>query len=89
MLVGLARTIGYLIIIYYVIKFISRYIAPLFLKKVLKNVEKKMNDQQQNQYKEQKGSIGETIIDKMPKSTKESNKNVGDYVDYEDVKDDK
>lgn len=85
MLVGLAKTIGYLIIIYYVIKFISRYIAPIFLKKVLKDVEKKMKDQQQAQYKEERGKVGETTINKKPQSSKERSIDDGDYVDYEDA----
>ncbi len=34
-------------------------------------------------------NVGETVIDKKPASSKESSKDVGDYVDYEEVKDDK
>jgi len=86
---GLLRTIAIIIIIYYAFKFIGKYIMPLFLRKVVSNVEKKMREQQENQYKQEAGNIGETIIDKKPRNTKESNKDVGDYVDYEEVKDDK
>ncbi len=85
---GLLRTILILIIVYYVFKFFSRYIAPIFLKKVIDNAEKKFREQQ-NQYQEQKteGEIGETIIDKKAPKTKVSNKEVGDYVDYEEIND--
>jgi len=86
---GLLKTIAILVIIYYVIKFFSRYIAPIFLKKVIDNVEKKYKEQQQNKYEEEAGKIGETVIAKKPVEPKESNKDVGDYVDYEEVKDDK
>jgi len=86
---GLLRTIAIIIIVYYAFKFIGKYIMPLFLKRVVKNVEKKMREQQENQYKEEAGNIGETVIAKKPQTTKESNKDVGDYVDYEEVKDDK
>ena len=86
---GLLRTVAIIIIIYYAFKFIGRYIMPLFLRKMVNNVEKKMRAQQENQYKQDVGDIGETIIDKKPQNSKESNKNVGDYVDYEEVKDDK
>jgi len=86
---GLLRTIAIIIIVYYAFKFIGKYIMPLFLKRVVRNVEKKMREQQENQYKQETGDIGETIIAKKPGGTKESNKNVGDYVDYEDVKEDK
>ena len=85
---GLLKTIAIIIIVYYAFKFIGKYIMPLFLKRVVKNVEKKMREQQENQYKEETGNIGETVIDKKPQSRK-SNKEVGDYVDYEEIKDDK
>lgn len=83
---GLLRTIAILIIIYYAIKIIGRYIMPLFIKKVVSNVEKKYREQQQKQ-QEPEGKVGETIIEKKAPKVKESNKNVGDYVDYEDVTD--
>jgi len=86
---GLLRTIAIIIIVYYAFKFIGKYIMPLFLKRVVKNVEKKMREQQENQYKEEAGNVGETVIDKKPTNMKESSKNVGDYVDYEEIKDDK
>ena len=86
---GLLKTIAILIIIYYVIKFFSRYIAPIFLKKVINNVEKKFKEQQQQQYPQDQtaGEVGETVIAKKPTQPKESNKDVGDYVDYEEIKD--
>jgi hypothetical protein len=86
---GLLKTIAILIIIYYALKFFSRYIAPIFLKKVMSNVEKKMKEQQQNQQTgEPQGKVGETVIAKKPSTPKEGNKDVGDYVDYEDVNED-
>ena len=59
---------------------------------VKENVEKKMRDQQQqfnNQEQKSTEKVGETVIAKKPSDYKEGNKNVGDYVDYEEVKDDK
>jgi uncharacterized protein involved in cysteine biosynthesis len=82
---GLLRTIAILVIIYYGFKIIGRYIMPLFLKKMVDNVEKKMRDQQEFQHQKEQGRVGETIIDKKPLNKKESNKDVGDYVDYEDI----
>ncbi|MBL4939235.1 MAG: DUF4834 domain-containing protein [Lutibacter sp.] len=82
---GLLKTIAIIVIGYYVFKFMGRYIMPLFLKKMVDNVEKKMRDQQENQYKNEQGKVGETIIDKKPQKAKESNKEVGDYIDYEDL----
>ncbi len=89
---GLLRTLAIIVIIYYAIKFIGRYILPLFVGKIIDNVEKKMRDQQQqfnNQQQKSTGKVGETEIAKKPSDYKEGNKDVGDYVDYEEVKDDK
>ena len=85
---GLLKTIAILIIAYYILKFFSRYIAPIFLKKVVNNMEEKIRKQQeQQQTSNDVGNIGETVIAKKPAKPKESNKDVGDYVDFEDVND--
>lgn len=85
---GLLKTIAILIIVYYVFKFFSRYIAPIFLKKVVSNMEEKIRKQQeQHQSNQTEGNVGETVIDKKAPSAKEGNKNVGDYVDYEEIND--
>jgi len=82
------KTIAILVIIYYIFKFFSRYIAPIFLRKVMTNVEKKFKEQQeQQQPSKDVGNIGETVIAKKPNQPKESNKDVGDYVDYEELND--
>lgn len=89
---GFLRTLAIIVIIYYAIKFIGRYILPLFVGKIINNVEKKMRDQQQqfnNQEQKSTGKVGETVIAKKPSDYKEGNKDIGDYVDYEEVKDDK
>lgn len=85
---GVLKTLAILIIVYYIFKFFVRYIGPIFLKKVVSNVEKKFNEQQQNQANTTEGEVGETIIAKKPVNQKQSNKNVGDYVDYEEVNED-
>jgi uncharacterized protein involved in cysteine biosynthesis len=85
---GILKTLAILIIVYYAFKFIGKYIAPIFLKKVINNVEKKYREQQQNQYNNTvEGEVGETVIAKKPSKEKEGNKTVGDYIDYEDVND--
>ena len=84
---GLLRTIAIIIIVYYAFKFVGKYILPLFLKRVVNNVEKKMREQQENQHKQEAGNVGETVIDKKPTNIKESSKDVGDYVDYEEIND--
>ncbi len=50
-------------------------------------MEKKVNEQQDYQQPEDKINVGETTIERNQKKTNVSNKNVGEYVDYEEVKD--
>ncbi|MDP3314220.1 DUF4834 family protein [Lutibacter sp.] len=85
---GLLRTIAIIIIVYYVFTFLSRIFLPIFFKKVVENVEKKYKEQQNQQHQTTKGKVGETVIDKKP-NLKESSNEVGEYVDYEEIKDDK
>jgi hypothetical protein len=82
---GFFRTILIILLVYYGIKILSRMLAPVFFKYVSKKAEKKFGQQFGNfQTNKPPEKEGETIIDKMPK-TKPSNKDVGEYVDYEEI----
>ena len=85
-LMNFIRTILIILLIYYALKIIGRYVFPIFLKKMMNNVEKKFNNQQFGD-QGQKSSVkeGETVIDKAPNTKSNTNKDVGEYVDYEDV----
>lgn len=84
---GFLRTVIIIIITYYILSFLSKYILPLFLKSMVRNAEKKFREQQQSQQENANGKVGETVITKKPENQKDSNKNVGDYIDYEEIKD--
>jgi hypothetical protein len=80
---GLLRTLFIIIAVYYAIKFIGRLAFPHILNRFMQKMENKMREQQgYTKYDETK--VGETVIDKAPKS-KKSNDSVGEYVDYEEV----
>ncbi|MGB5417895.1 DUF4834 family protein [Algibacter sp.] len=85
---GLLRTILIIALIYYGIKILSRIFAPLLLKFAAKKAEERFGDQfgqyQKKQQQEPQKKEGEITIDKVPQ-TKTSNKNVGEYVDYEEI----
>ena len=83
---GFLRTILILILAYYVLSWLGRILFPVIFQKAVNNLEKKVREQQG--YKETKENIkeGETVIDKTP-SQQQSNKNVGEYVDYEEIDD--
>ncbi|WP_298555566.1 DUF4834 family protein [uncultured Algibacter sp.] len=82
---GLLKTILIIALVYYGIKIVSRIFAPFLLKYATKKAEQRFGGQfgQRKQPEPQKKE-GEITIDKIPK-TKVSNKDVGEYVDYEEI----
>jgi len=87
-LTGFLRTILIIILVYYGLKFVGKLLFPIFFQKMVKNFENKVREQQGYQQADENIKEGETSIAKKPISTKESNKDVGEYVDYEEVDDD-
>ena len=85
--VGFIRTILIIMMIWYGVKILSKLFAPYLMRFVVKKAEQKFGqqfNQQQNRQKSQQKE-GETTINKAPEQTKTSNKNVGEYVDYEEI----
>lgn len=70
-------------LIYILLRFLIRLITPF----LLRHMSNKMNDNFKNTKRTSnpKQKEGEVSIDKMPKRNKQSNKNIGDYVDYEEL----
>ena len=82
---GLFKTILIIMMIWYGLKILSKLFAPALLRYVAKKAEKQFGQQfnQKNRPQPPKNE-GEVIIGKTPQS-KTSNKNVGEYVDYEEI----
>lgn len=85
---GLLRTILIIALVYYGLKILSRIFAPFLMKYVSKKAEERFGGQfgqfQKGARREAPKREGEVTIDKMPQ-TKTSNKQVGDYVDFEEI----
>ncbi|MDJ0645449.1 MAG: DUF4834 family protein [Flavobacteriaceae bacterium] len=82
---GLLRTLLIILIIYYGLKLVARFVFPLVMKRFANNVEKRFNEQQdQFRRDQQQTNVGETVIDKAPREQK-SNESIGEYVDFEEV----
>lgn len=73
-------------LVYYGLKFIARYLIPIFFQKIVKNAEEKFKQQKGYQDFNTKKE-GETSIDKKPNSEGKTNNNVGEYIDYEEIDD--
>jgi len=76
-----------LILGYYAFKWLARVFLPIMMQKAVRNFEKKAREQQGYQNPQDNVREGETVIDKQPSPSKESNNNVGEYVDFEEVDD--
>ncbi len=83
-IIGLFKMILTILFVYYVVKFVMRFITPFLLKKAVETMEKKAKQQYHNN-QQPDVKEGEVVIDKKPTNIKESNKNVGEYVDFEEV----
>lgn len=77
----------FLILGYYAFKWLARILLPFLMQKAVRNFEKKAREQQGYQPAQDHVKEGETVVDKKPVQRKESNNNVGEYVDFEEVDD--
>ncbi len=87
---GFLKTVLIILLVYYGIKILSRIFAPYLIRYMSKKVQQRFGEQFQQQYRQQNAQThrekeGETVIDKMPHTQKTSNKNVGEYIDYEEI----
>lgn len=82
------RVVLIILLIYFGLKILFRLLGPLLLKFILKRVgkqfEKKFGSFDTSRTSKKKKE-GEVSIEKRPKNTRKSKKNVGEYIDYEEL----
>lgn len=81
------RVVLIVLLIYFGFKILIRWLGPLLLKYFLKKIGKKFEQNMggfSNMGRPAKKE-GEISIDKKPKSTPNSGKEVGEYIDYEEI----
>lgn len=90
--VGLFKTILIFALIYYGFKFLARTVFPWILKRWINKKMGQFQNQGQQQYQEQqkaqefsKQHEGEVKIQSRGSKTKSETKDMGDFVDYEEV----
>ncbi len=83
------KTILIILLVYFGLKIILRWVAPLILKYFMKKAGKRFQDQFQRQQgfnsQQSQRKEGDVSIDKKPHNQRKSNKNVGEYIDYEEI----
>jgi hypothetical protein len=77
---GFVKTLFYIILFYYLFKFAVRIFAPILMQKAVNKMQEKM----QEQYKQQQEQY--TNTSQSSKVTPKPKKEVGEYIDYEEVK---
>ena len=84
-LTGVLKFILILLLIYYGFKILTRLFGPLLLRYITKKAGEKFGQhfQQFSQYKS--STEGEVTIEKKRTSSSQTNKDAGEYVDYEEI----
>lgn len=84
---GLLKTILIIILVYYTLKLLARIFAPFLFKYAAKKFEQKFGNgyNQTSQGSDKNQKEGETVIDSIPNQHQKSNKNVGEYIDFEEI----
>lgn len=83
-LTNFLRTLFIIILVYYGIRLVTRYILPLLVDKGLKNMQQKMQDQQRQNQRSTRPP-GEVTIEFKNRTGKNGGQTKGDYIDFEEV----
>ena len=84
-LINFLRTLIIIAIIYYGIRFVTRYLLPILLNKSVKNMQQKMQDQYRQQNQRPSKPEGEVTIEQNRTNSRNTAPDQGEYVDFEEV----
>jgi hypothetical protein len=85
---GIVRTIFYMLMFYYVFKFLAKLFLPLLVKKVVQKAGENFEQQQryaQDNSWEKTSTKDEVIFNTAKSKNPRETKKVGEYVDYEEI----
>ncbi|WP_421807337.1 DUF4834 family protein [Flagellimonas sp.] len=83
----LLQTILIVILVYYGLKFLLKWLAPKLLNYAVKKTNERFNGQfgDRQDFDTAQPKEGETIISKKPPRRSNSSKKVGEYIDFEEI----
>ena len=84
MLIGLIRFLFWFFFISYLIKILSRLLAPILMKRFANKMQDRFNQQHHNQ-QDPFQKEGKVTIERTNTSKKRNSDDLGDYVDFEEV----
>ncbi|PXX24988.1 DUF4834 family protein [Arenibacter sp. ARW7G5Y1] len=85
---GFLKTILIVLLVYYLLKILAKWFAPKLFRYAARKTEEHFKEKfegfagQQTKAEEQ---IGDVIIDRKTTNKKNSSKNVGEYIDFEEI----
>ncbi len=82
------KTVALIFLIYILLKYLGRILAPFLMKKFLRKMGARFQQQTHHQYQDTNNSNqeeGEVTIEQPQTSNKKKTRDVGDYVDFEEV----
>lgn len=83
--VGLFRTVVFLLAVYFLIKLFTRYVLPLIVANKIKQMQQDMNRRNQQYYRSDRPE-GEVKIDFGNQNNNKNRKTTeGEYIDFEEV----
>jgi hypothetical protein len=83
---GLVKTLLIILLVYYGLKVLYRLFFPAFIKYAAKKAEQRFHESyKQRQTQQNSAKEGETSITKYPPKRANPNKKVGEYIDFEEI----
>lgn len=80
--VGFFKTIGIIVIIYLVLKFVGRLLFPIVVKKAVNNMQARHSQYQRQQQHKQEGEV---TVESNRRQQSRTNTTEGEYVDFEEI----
>lgn len=85
---GILKTILVILLVYYLLKIIARWFAPKFFAYAARKTERHFKEQFENfqtSSRDDERPEGDISIDKKPTRNKSTSKDIGEYIDFEEL----
>lgn len=82
MLANFLKTVGIIVVIYFVLKFVGRLLFPIVVKKAVNNMQERQSKYQRQQQNKQEGEV---TVEKNRRDQNRARNTEGEYVDFEEI----
>ena len=79
---GFIKTVLIIVVAFYIIGFIGRYLVPFFIKRQIKKFQNQQNNYQQTANKQEEGEV---TVNKQQKQSNIIDANDAEFVDFEEI----